>query len=156
MVPFLRTNPNYKARIIGLDLRTGDELWNFEVNTHEFILNEKSRKLFGLIGSSASNLLSLEIVDLAKGSVEKSIIKESISTDVVSWNAIVKHGHLFYSDNIDGCKIGVLDLDSKTIISELELGLKSGVKISELKIWDNKLFVMDTSKGCHKLEISFS
>lgn len=156
VVPFLRTNPNYKARIIGLDLRTGNKLWSFEVNTHEFILSEESRKLFGLIGSASSNILSLEIVDIANGSIEKPIIGESISTDVVSWNAIVKNGHLFYSDNIDECKIGVLDLNSKTIISELELGLKNGVKISEPKIWDNKLFVMDTSKVCHELEICFS
>ena len=156
IVPFLRYTPKYEARIVALDLRTGNELWELEARTHEFTIDDNLKKLFALTESSSTNQTNLEIVDIIEGKIERSIISGSISRGMFPSNAIEKDGFLFYSDNIEGCKIGVIELNSKSLIGEIELGLEYGVKIYAPKVFNDRIFVLDTSNVCHEIKIDFN
>lgn len=151
LVVSLMKNDFSESRIANISISECSLKWNVKSKSHEHLLN--NQKLYGLIGSVPSSKTELEIFDLINGNHECLIIQE-LEKDIVPWNCTIKAEKLYFSNNHNGCSIGILDLTTNQIINEHKLKLDRGVKLYEPKYINGELFVKDTMNIVHQIKES--
>lgn len=147
-------HPNKEAVLTGVDLATGKKIWEIDLDgTSKFIADNNKGKLISLFSSRREKRIYLKSVNIANGEISLSVVSENIDSDIVPWNTAIKNDLLYFSDNLGGNRLGVVSLTYDKILTQIELRLKDGVKLYEPHIVNNEIFVLDTTKTLHSLEI---
>ena len=106
--------------------------------------------LFAPVGLVPQEKTKLEFVNLENGQHKLTNI-ENICRDIVPWNCTISKNELYFSNNIDGCSVGILNLDNMKISNEIELNLANGIKLYEPKYLNTEVFVKDTTNEIHRI-----
>lgn len=148
-----------KVKLAGFNIESGEKLWEIdspEPGKTEWKVNESDNKLYNLAEFREGQQLHLKLTVLnpVNGKFETYTIKQDHGGLVLPWNTQIEGDKIYYSDNVKGCRIGVIDLTNKKLLDEIELNLDEGVQIAEPYPINDRIYVLDTLKTMHTIQVN--
>ncbi|WP_111980134.1 hypothetical protein [Algibacillus agarilyticus] len=150
--------PHFVETVItAVNLNSGEQLWQLSqcgVDYSSYYHQANDGLLYALISFKVKEDtgLALHTLNPVNGEHSKAIIVQEPSS-VQSWNATINDEYFYASNSKNGCSVKMVNLNNKTMECECKLGLPSGVQISQPLVIGNKVYVLDSIKQLHELEV---
>lgn len=161
VIPFVKGSlgKDMKVKLAGFNIETGEKLWEIDspgTGITEWKENESDGKLYSLYEYREGQQLHLQLTILnpINGKFETYTIKQDHGGLVLPWNTQIEGDKIYYSDNVKGCRVGVVDLSKKELLDEIKLNLDEGVQIAEPYPINDRIYVLDTLKTMHTIQVN--
>ncbi|AFL98184.1 hypothetical protein ACQ1Q1_01340 [Ornithobacterium rhinotracheale] len=141
---------DFNISAVGLDINTGKKLWE-RVGTHTLGAKNKD-KIYNFVSSHKDNRDYLQILDIKTGQLEEKTLTTNQKNDYIVWLSTYRDGKIYCSNLAHGCKLGVIDVESKELIVEFPLNLKDGVQIDAPVVTEDKIYILDSQEVLHIYE----
>ena len=135
---------------VGVSASNGNKLWESKSSAFEYTANEEDK----LLCSFSANRFGdneLTVLNPSNGLVVTKHF-EDYKGSVAGHLNTIDNGRLYFSDNVEGCKLGVIDLSNHSLRS-VQLDLQPGVKIFKPIIANQRIYVLDTHETLHIFQI---